>query len=90
MRIVAPGVALGHQGSYLLAQIIREGPGGGPIAVAVDQCRGAVLLIGGFEAPDLAFGHAEQRGGFGCGAVTGDETIEDCQAVLLLRREGDG
>lgn len=29
-------------------------------------------LIGGFEAPGLAFGHAEQRGGFGGRAVAGD------------------
>ena len=63
--VIAVGVALGHQGSDLLAQIIGEGPGCGPVAVAVDERRGAVLLIGGFEAPDLAFGHAEQRGGFG-------------------------
>jgi len=58
--------------------------------IAVDERRGAVLLIGGFEAPDLAFGHAEQRGGFGDRAVAGDEPAEDRQTVLLLGCEGDG
>jgi hypothetical protein len=90
MRVIAPGVVLGHQGSNPLAHVVGEGPGGGPIAVTVDQCRGAVLLIGGFETPDLAFGHTEHVGGFGYGAEPGDEAIEDCQPVLLLQREGNG
>jgi hypothetical protein len=88
--VIAVGVTLGHQGSDLLADRLGQGPWLGAIAVAMDQRGSAVLLIGGFEAPDLAFGDTQELSGFEGGAVAGDEAGEDPQTVLLVRREGNG
>jgi hypothetical protein len=75
-------------GAHLLTQIGGQGPGFGTTPVAVEHSGHANTLIGGLEAPHLAFGQAQQSGTLGSGALVGDEAGENGQAVLLARGEG--
>jgi hypothetical protein len=81
--VITAGIALGYQRADLLTEIIGQSPGLGAIRVAMDDGWYTVPLVGGFEAPDLAFGHAQEERGFGGGTVASDQTRQHGQALLL-------
>ena len=88
--VIAIGVVLSHERAHTIAELLRQRPGFGTLAIAVDHGGTAVPQVGGFEAPDLPFGHAQQEGGFDGRTAPGNQAVEDGQALLLTGCEGDG
>jgi hypothetical protein len=82
--IIAVSVALGLQRANLCADGISQGPGLGSVAIAMDERDSAVVLTGGFDAPDSVFRNAQELGGSKGGAVACDEAIQDRQRVLFV------